>query len=308
MHGVPAQSGVPLTGVRFGGRRTPSGGEVAPQRPRPAADGQSRDANGPTPGEDPQPDNAAPAIDNATDFQDYFREMQTTLRVLAEETGGFAIVNMNDALSRRLKELAAQRNDAAQAPLPEVVERAQAVTLEELQASVRESQARLRKLREVEALNNERLREQSEAATRQQQAELEALLRSLERAAQPRPEATRQYYVWLERLRQASEETPRTTETTEFVRQQLEERLRDLNARYLANHPDRLAAERMLEQFKAQSAQLDAAREALARQRVLLEEARARLMEAEKQMRDATQKALRQGGTPPSPDSQPPVK
>ena len=47
---------------------------------------------------------------NATDFQDYIRETQTTLRVLAEETGGFAIVNMND-FDKGIKRIDSETSD-----------------------------------------------------------------------------------------------------------------------------------------------------------------------------------------------------
>jgi hypothetical protein len=69
-----------------------------------------------------------------------------------------------------------------------------------------------------------------------------------------------------------------------------------------------LQTKTQLEQLKQQSAKLDAAREDLANQRVLLEQARARLMEAERQMREAAQKALREAGAPASPEPQPPAK
>jgi beta-lactamase regulating signal transducer with metallopeptidase domain len=312
VHTVPAQRGGLLAGARFGARRGPSDGEVAPQRAIADADRQSSpDATGNTPGDVPQPDNAAPAID-ATEFQDYIRETQSTLRVLAEETGGFAIVNMNDALSRRLKELAAQRADAGQTPLSDAVVVLQGAELEKLGAAVQESQALLRKLREVEALNNERLREQVEAATRQQ-ADLEALLRSLEQAIQPGLEPTSQLLREASaQLRQAQaqarEQTPRTPETTEFLRQQLEERLRALLTVYTAKHPVVLQTKTQLEQLKQQSAKLDAAREDVANQRVLLEEARSRLMEAERQLVEALTKATRAARRAAPPASQPPAK
>ena len=44
------------------------------------------------------------------DFNDYVRETQTTLRVLAEETGGFAIVNQND-FDKGLKRIDAETSD-----------------------------------------------------------------------------------------------------------------------------------------------------------------------------------------------------
>jgi hypothetical protein len=47
---------------------------------------------------------------NAQDFQDWVRETQTTLRVLAEETGGFAIVNQND-FDKGLKRIDSETSD-----------------------------------------------------------------------------------------------------------------------------------------------------------------------------------------------------
>jgi VWFA-related protein len=47
---------------------------------------------------------------NTTDYQDWIRETQTTLRVLAEETGGFAIVNQND-FDKGLKRIDAETSD-----------------------------------------------------------------------------------------------------------------------------------------------------------------------------------------------------
>jgi VWFA-related protein len=47
---------------------------------------------------------------NTQDFQDWVREQQTTLRVLAEETGGFAIVNQND-FDKGLKRIDAETSD-----------------------------------------------------------------------------------------------------------------------------------------------------------------------------------------------------
>jgi VWFA-related protein len=45
-----------------------------------------------------------------TDWQDYVRETQTTLRVLAEETGGLAIVNQND-FDKGLKRIDSETSD-----------------------------------------------------------------------------------------------------------------------------------------------------------------------------------------------------
>ena len=47
---------------------------------------------------------------NATDFQDYIRETQVSLRVLAEETGGFAIVNQND-FDKGIKRIDSETSD-----------------------------------------------------------------------------------------------------------------------------------------------------------------------------------------------------
>ena len=47
---------------------------------------------------------------NMQDFNDWVRESQTTLRVLAEETGGFAIVNQND-FDKGLKRIDAETSD-----------------------------------------------------------------------------------------------------------------------------------------------------------------------------------------------------
>ena len=47
---------------------------------------------------------------NMQDFQDWVRETQTTLRVLAEETGGFAIVNQND-FDKGLKRIDSETSD-----------------------------------------------------------------------------------------------------------------------------------------------------------------------------------------------------
>jgi VWFA-related protein len=47
---------------------------------------------------------------NAQDFQDWVRDNQTTLRVMAEETGGSAIVNQND-FDRGLKRIDAETSD-----------------------------------------------------------------------------------------------------------------------------------------------------------------------------------------------------
>jgi len=47
---------------------------------------------------------------NSTDFQDYVRETQVSLRVLAEETGGFAIVNQND-FDKGIKRIDSETSD-----------------------------------------------------------------------------------------------------------------------------------------------------------------------------------------------------
>ena len=47
---------------------------------------------------------------NSTDFQDYIRETQVSLRVLAEETGGFAIVNQND-FDKGIKRIDSETSD-----------------------------------------------------------------------------------------------------------------------------------------------------------------------------------------------------
>src|SRR5687767_10652947 len=47
---------------------------------------------------------------NMQDFNDHVRETQTTLRVLAEETGGHAIVNQND-FDKGLKRIDAETSD-----------------------------------------------------------------------------------------------------------------------------------------------------------------------------------------------------
>jgi VWFA-related protein len=47
---------------------------------------------------------------NNQDFNDYVRETQDSLRVLAENTGGFAIVNQND-LVKGLKRIDAETSD-----------------------------------------------------------------------------------------------------------------------------------------------------------------------------------------------------
>jgi VWFA-related protein len=47
---------------------------------------------------------------NSQDFQDNLRETQTSLRVLAEETGGFAMVNMND-FDKGLKRIDSETSD-----------------------------------------------------------------------------------------------------------------------------------------------------------------------------------------------------
>ena len=47
---------------------------------------------------------------NMQDFNDWVRESQTTLRVLAEETGGFAIVNQND-FDKGLKRIDSETSD-----------------------------------------------------------------------------------------------------------------------------------------------------------------------------------------------------
>lgn len=47
---------------------------------------------------------------NSQDFQDNLRETQTSLRVLAEETGGFAIVNQND-FDKGLKRIDSETSD-----------------------------------------------------------------------------------------------------------------------------------------------------------------------------------------------------
>src|SRR3954468_6903192 len=47
---------------------------------------------------------------NNQDFQEYLRESQDSLRVLAENTGGFAIVNQND-LNKGLKRIEAETSD-----------------------------------------------------------------------------------------------------------------------------------------------------------------------------------------------------
>ena len=47
---------------------------------------------------------------NMQDFNDWVRETQTTLRVLAEETGGFAIVNQND-FDKGLKRIDSETSD-----------------------------------------------------------------------------------------------------------------------------------------------------------------------------------------------------
>ena len=47
---------------------------------------------------------------NQTDYNDWVREQQTTLRELAEETGGFAIVNQND-FDKGLKRIDAETSD-----------------------------------------------------------------------------------------------------------------------------------------------------------------------------------------------------
>jgi VWFA-related protein len=47
---------------------------------------------------------------NTQDFNEHVRETQTALRVLAEETGGFAIVNQND-FDKGLKRIDAETSD-----------------------------------------------------------------------------------------------------------------------------------------------------------------------------------------------------
>ena len=47
---------------------------------------------------------------NAHDFQDHVSDRQTTLRVLGEETGGFAIVNQND-FDKGLRRIDADTSD-----------------------------------------------------------------------------------------------------------------------------------------------------------------------------------------------------
>jgi VWFA-related protein len=47
---------------------------------------------------------------NTTDYQDMIRDTQVTLRVLAEETGGFAIVNQND-FDKGIKRIDAETSD-----------------------------------------------------------------------------------------------------------------------------------------------------------------------------------------------------
>ena len=44
------------------------------------------------------------------DWQDHVRDTQTTLRILAEETGGFAIVNQND-FDKGLKRIDKETSD-----------------------------------------------------------------------------------------------------------------------------------------------------------------------------------------------------
>jgi VWFA-related protein len=47
---------------------------------------------------------------NAMEWQDSLRKSQDSLRVLAEETGGFAVINQND-LDRNLKRIDAETSD-----------------------------------------------------------------------------------------------------------------------------------------------------------------------------------------------------
>jgi len=302
----PAQSGSPVAGARFGARRGLSAAEVAPPPTGLDADRRvSVEENATTSGDDAQLDNVNLTI---------------------------------DALSRRITELAAQRRDAVQAPLPEVVEYAVDVTPEEVQRFIRESQEVLKRL-QLRGSEEAQRRRKLEEAVRQGQAEFNPFQRSVEQAVQRGNEPTSQYNVLLqevlEKRRQADGPEPSLSiGTTEDLLRRLEEILSRLEEeglretqtklRVLAEETggfaivqdlgayntakDRVQARWLMEQLKQQAVQLDAARLELERQRALIEQARWRMSEVERQLVEALTKATRDARRASPPAAQAPAK